>query len=265
MLASAQQSSTNAKATAAAPTAIDATTVRKLSENYSCSTAWGGFVLGKLPEIDPNDHHDSLLNEGVSEIARASAAMRSGGAYWQLPLTLARSVGDARQLATDARAPFTAVGLPQPSAATSWAQAVLQQLSDLATLGRSSELALTPAVQLDACGLSAGGEMSESMVRFAAYSSVLIGGAQAIWWEGMGKCAAVGSAQFALIGSINNRISQWADPLFLRASDNGQQPWAIEAVWTTSSLTIPPASYRFQHLIVKMPAQRFDECSHWSW
>ena len=84
--------------------------------------------------------------------------------------------------------------------------------------------------------------MSESMARFAAYSSVAIGGAQAIWWEGMGKCATVGSAQFALIGSINNRISQWTDPLFLRAA-NGQQPWAIEAVWTTSSLIIPPVSY----------------------
>ena len=53
--------------------------------------------------------------------------------------------------------------------------------------------------------------MSESMVRFAAYSSVLIGGAQALWWEGMGKCAPVGSDQFALIGDINNRISQWCD------------------------------------------------------
>jgi hypothetical protein len=102
--------------------------------------------------------------------------------------------------------------------------------------------------------------MSESMTRFAAYSSVLIGGAQAIWWEGVGKCAAVGSAQFALIGSINNRISQWADPLFLRATD-GQQPWAIEAVWTTSSLTIPPVSYQLQPLTVKIPA--FWCCNAW--
>ena len=85
--------------------------------------------------------------------------------------------------------------------------------------------------------------MSESMARFAAYSSVLVGGAQAIWWEGVGKCAAVGSAQFALIGSINNRIAQWADPLFLRAEGNGQRPWAIEAVWTTSSLNIPPGTF----------------------
>ena len=63
--------------------------------------------------------------------------------------------------------------------------------------------------------------MSESMARFAVYSSVLIGGAQAIWWEGMGKCAPVGSAEFALIGAINNRVAQWADPLFLRTSGDG--------------------------------------------
>eukprot|EP01046_Picozoa_sp_COSAG06_P009435 COSAG06_NODE_494_length_15057_cov_7.707782_2_plen_36_part_00 len=31
------------------------------------------------------------------------------------------------------------------------------------------------AVQLDACGLKAGGGLSESMARFGAYSSVLIG------------------------------------------------------------------------------------------
>lgn len=145
VLASAQQSSTYTEANEAAPTAIDTIKVRQLSEDYSCSTAWGGFVLGKLPESNPSDHHNALFNEDVSRIAKASAAMRSGGAYWQLPLTLARSVGDARQLATDSRAPFTAVGLPQPSAA-GWAQAVLQQLSDLAALGRNSAVALTPAV-----------------------------------------------------------------------------------------------------------------------
>ena len=29
---------------------------------------------------------DALFNEDVSRIAKASAAMRSGGAYWQLPV-----------------------------------------------------------------------------------------------------------------------------------------------------------------------------------
>ena len=149
VLASAQQSSAHRDAKAAAPTAIDATTVRKLAEDYSCSTAWGGFVLGclgGLPESNSNDHHNALFKEDVSGIARSSAAMRSGGAHWQLPLTLAQSVDDAKQLATDARAPFTAVGLPKPSAATGWAQAVLQRLSELATLGRNAAVALTPAV-----------------------------------------------------------------------------------------------------------------------
>ena len=149
----------------------------------------------------------------VSGIAKASAAMRAGGAHYQIPLTLAWSVDTAIELATDARAPLTAVALPKANdysqlPSSGWAQAVMQQQSDLAALGRSGE-ELTPAVQLDPCGLKTGGSMSESMVRFAAYSSVLIGGAQALWWEGMGRCAPVGSNEFALIGDINNRISQW--------------------------------------------------------
>ena len=54
----------------------------------------------------------------------------------------------------------------------------------LTDCGGYQDVDLTPAVQLDACGLKSGGPMSESMIRFAAYSSVLIGGAQALWWEG---------------------------------------------------------------------------------
>ena len=147
MLASAQQANPRVQLgdvpapLRAASAAIDASKVRKLAEDYSCSTAWGGFVLGELPKSTTNDNAGD-----VSRIATASAAMREDGAYWQLPLTLAHSVSEAKQLATDARAPFTAVALPKPSAVNTWAQAVLQQLSDLATLGRDSAVALTPAV-----------------------------------------------------------------------------------------------------------------------
>ena len=59
---------------------------------------------------------------------------------------------------------------------------------------------------------------SDSLARFAAYASVLWG-AQALWWEGVGSCAPVGSPLFSLIGSINRRLAQWAGPLFARADE----------------------------------------------
>ena len=51
--------------------------------------------------------------------------------------------------------------------------------------------------------------------RFSAYASVLLG-AQALWWEGMGACAGVGTGKFGLVASINQRVSQWAEPLLMR-------------------------------------------------
>jgi hypothetical protein len=136
--------------------------IRELSEDYSCSTAWAGFVLGTVsPAARPTALVGGDLVEevevDVSDIALASAAMRGDGAYWQLPLTLAGSVDSAKKLATDAHAPLTAVALPKPSSSSftssgsgsgsggsGWAQAVLQQQSSLAALGRDGSLQLTP-------------------------------------------------------------------------------------------------------------------------
>jgi len=132
--------------------------------------------------------------------------------------------------------------MAQPAA---WAQSVLGRLAELGTASANASNSMTMAVTLDACALE-----SDSLARFAAYSSV-IWGAQALWWEGVSACAPLGSDDFALIGSINRRVAQWAEPLFLKSKNEAvylyAQPgvynvvrYAVAQVWSTSSLKLPP-------------------------
>jgi hypothetical protein len=100
--------------------------------------------------------------------------------------------------------------------------------------------------------------------RAALYWSA-IWGAQAIFWEGVGKCAPVGSDRFQLIAQANRRLTQWVEPLFMKGSsspawrtiaagardsvdcrhhlalcDSEQLRYNVTAVYSTSSLQIPP-------------------------
>ena len=42
---------------------------------------------------------------------------------------------------------------------------------------------------------------------------------QALWWEGVGRCAPIGTDRFSLIAAINTRLVSWAEPLFLKGPD----------------------------------------------
>ena len=121
-----------------------------------------------------------------------------------------------------------------------WGQSVLAQLGAHARAASNESNAMSMAVSLDACRLPA----SDSQLRFAAYAS-LLWGAQALWWEGVGSCAPVGTAAFALIASVNNRVAQLATPLFLnpagRSNPNHRDwPYAVRAVYSTTALSLPP-------------------------
>ena len=70
---------------------------------------------------------------------------------------------------------------------------------------------MTPAVQLGPCLTN-----SDSLLRFLDYSAVLLG-AQALWWDGATACAAIGSKKFGIVSGINQRVAQWAEPLFMRS------------------------------------------------
>ena len=206
-------------------------------------------------------NHSAGQNAGLAE---AGAAMRSV-AFWELPLVLGvSSVATAAHLADDGM-PLPAVAVPALGGQTAraWARSVVAALAPLRDAEANESVAMTPVVQLDPC------MGSDSLLRFSAFGAVLLG-AQGLWWEGMGRCAPVGSAQFELVADINTHVSQWAEPLFMRKEEVQRGPWAsedadadfasaagpaatlpavppfgptdyvIDAAWSTSSLTLPP-------------------------
>ena len=215
--------------------------IKQSVADFGCHPNFGGLVLG----------------DGASEpltVGDAAAALRAVG-YMFLPLVPAvPTVGAAVTLA-GLGAPLAAVSLPQRMAGAmagaqpaAVANAVLSRLAELRAAAANSSNAMTMAVTLSACDTT-----SDSFTRFAAYASV-IWGAQALWWEGVGACAPIGTDEWAMISSINRRLSQWAEPLFGNAKDESTygyggggsgRPWnvtryVVDQVWSTSSLELPP-------------------------
>lgn len=153
--------------------------------------------------------------------------------------------------------PLAAVSLPSlPADPRGSATAVLALLAQLSAASANTSNAMSMAVSLDACSTS-----SDSLTRFSAYAS-LLWGAQAVWWEGVGKCAPIGSQEFELISTVNRRIAQWAEPLFLKAKNENifhpSQPgshntvrYRVANVWSTSSLQLPP----LQGIVASRPSE----------
>ena len=215
-----------------------ASRVSPLVRALACHTNFQGLVLGsggvELPQV-----------------AAASDALR-WEANWMLPLLVdVPSPSLALRLAVEAAAPLAAVSLPPPPAATSavnlaragaataWGQAVVERVSDLTAAvrnhtGRTSRPVaeyMAPAVSLNACATE-----SDSMLRFQAYVSALLG-ARLLWWEGIGRCARIGTPKFELIASINRRVAQWASPL---QSEDASRYILRGAYSSSSGLNFPP-------------------------
>jgi len=205
--------------------AASAEQVERLVATARCHPNLGGVVVA-----------DGRADVGAA--AAAARALRRRG-YMFLPLIPAvPHVARAVELAA-AGVPLAAVSLPPLEGVTdsaAWAAATLARLAELGGAASNASNAMTMAVTLDACALA-----SDSLVRFGAYASV-VWGAQAIWWEGVGACAPIGSDAFMLIGGINRRIAQWAEPLFLKNSNEAVTSvrYQVVDVWSTSSLELPP-------------------------
>ena len=246
----------------AAPPAADAVIapaiLQRIAEDTSCHTNFAGFVLTT---------NYSAAN--VIVVIDSSDAMRSVQ-YWALPVVLGvANVTEATTLG-DLGMPFPALVLPSVDTAHSphaWAQAAVNLLTLIGSAAANHSVKMTPAVQLDAC------IKSDSLLRFGAYASVLLG-AQALWWENMPTCAPIGSPAFEMVGGINRRVATVAKPLFLRKEyflessfqfqgnpadppphvdqetvkptppisvpPFGPTDYVIDSAYSTSSLTMPP-------------------------
>ena len=236
---------------AAAAAVVSPTQIANLVEALGCHTNFGGFVLGNA----------AATEFAATELAESATAMRSIG-YWQLPLALASSLSGVRRAAA-AGAPLSlylvsapphvgalraATPAPPPPSPpspelTKWVQETVNNISAVVHASQTATNAMhTPGTAIDACSTDSG-----SLLRFVAYSSVLLG-SQALWWEGMGACAPTGSPKFKLIGAINNRISQFADPLFMRLTVGDITGttviarYAVKSIWSTASSAAPSSS-----------------------
>ena len=120
--------------------------------------------------------------------------------HWGVPLvTNVSSVTAALSLARHGL-PLAAVAVP-----VSEPQAVLDLYAALRSgIGQDGGVAATPAISLPLCS----GD-SDALLRFAAYASLtsLFSSSDnpsaaapvgALWWDGLGDCAPVGSPRFAL-------------------------------------------------------------------
>lgn len=207
--------------------------VFKAIENWSCHTNHGGLLL------DGRGDQQLIVSSGT--------ALRSG-AYWGLPFTVGVGTVDLALDLARSGIPLAAVvvfplGLTSAMAA---GQHMLDLYNDLNTriAGNASTLA-SVAIAIDVCATD-----SDSLLRFAAFSSLatafmpapdrfnasLTG---ALWWDGMGACARIGSPKFELLANVNLRLTQasWMDA-FSRAT-LPTYPGGGTRIWSTSSLHVP--------------------------
>ena len=241
----------------AAPPAEDqkgvasAVSTHRLATAVSCATNFAGFVLAR--EANTSQHDVKLV----------AAALRQS-AYWTWAVAPAATVPAAVALA-HAGVPLpllqvTALG-PQlltrePASdskhiAAAWAQKTIDSFAQLALVAENASVPLTPAVSLDACALS------DSMRSFAAFTSLVFGSVQQLWWHGLASdCGAqIGSQKFKGIAAVNQQLMQFAGPLFGRhlyeesAGPQGaghknllpdQLHFVVTSIWSTSaSLQLP--------------------------
>ena len=200
-------------------------------DQAACHPNLGGIALGFNGSLDG-------LNGASSPLPTIDVIRRRG--YWLVPLALkVPTVAAAVRLAS-AGIPLAGVALPTSSSGREpagwWGQAVLDTLDALAAAASNTSNPLSMAISLDACDL----RPSAARLRFAVYSSALWG-SQALWWEGMAACAPPASDAFALIGTVNARLAQWAGPLVLKRPLHGRRPpFSVADVFSTSSLRLPP-------------------------
>eukprot|EP01050_Picozoa_sp_SAG11_P009844 SAG11_NODE_956_length_6395_cov_2.617853_1_plen_1113_part_00 len=203
-------------------------------ENWGCHTNYGGVLL------------DGGLDSNRQLVVRSSATALRSAAYWALPFTVGVSTVDLALDLARSGVPLAAVAalpdLALAASAVAAGQHMLDLYNDLNTrLVRNTSVPASAAVAIDVCATN-----SDSLLRFAAFSSLATAFVPppdqsgnstvtgALWWDGMGACARIGSPKFELLANINLRLSQaaWLDAF-------SQQAGLSTRIWSTSSLHLP--------------------------
>eukprot|EP01052_Picozoa_sp_SAG31_P003854 SAG31_NODE_152_length_22216_cov_16.550029_15_plen_1048_part_00 len=206
--------------------------VLKAADNWACHTNYGGILLNGAQAVDRQS------------VVSSATALRSA-AYWALPLVVGvSSVDQALELARSG-VPLAAVSvlpdLAQMPSAMAVGQHVLDVCGDLNTrLAQNASVLASVAIAVDVCVTD-----SDSLLRWSAFSSLTTAFlppadrynetlAGALWWDGLGSCARIGTPKFELLASINLRLTQavWMD-----AFSKVGVPTHTR-IWSTSSLDV---------------------------
>jgi len=199
-------------------------TLQEAASAHSCRTNFGGFVLG------------ATGGKNLTQL-KANLATQKMEAYWTIPLVLDVTDAAAAKAIALAGGPLPAVGFaaPDPSAPASvFANQVIATMASVQAVANDVDVPMTAVYMLKPCDTN-----SSSLLRFQAFASLALGGAQALWWEGLGACARPGSAKFDVIATTNRRLLQWA-PLFLKES--ATPPYAIDRIWSTAGHLVVPSA-----------------------
>ena len=207
-------------------------TVVDVNHAYRCHGRWGGLVLGK-------NVCTSAMK--ASALAVSYALRAEGRGNWVLPIATACDADAAISMGKGGvPLAMPSVTIATGSTAVQVAQAAASQYEQMRQmLSRywepvhsgdrvlwSNAGAFMPfTVSIDACS----SVDSDSLLRFQAFAALAYG-ARGIYWDGVRRCAGVGTAKFTLVRSINRRIVQWGNTFVSDAGDHG---YNITRMWSS--------------------------------
>jgi len=186
---------------------------------YGCHTNLFGFALPYLSGATMN------CVESLTPAADKAKALKLA-ANWQIPVLLDVNTVECATAAAETGLPFVPVRTSVKIVSAEPPATVANRILLLYASLRSEALRrpMTTAVALSPCDTE-----SDSLLRFAAYTSLVAAESKALWWVDMERCAPIGSAKFALVGGINARVGQWGNA-FLGADT---MPSAVFSTATT--------------------------------
>ena len=211
---------------------LTAQSVVDINHAYRCHGRWGGLMLGK----------NICTGAMVASALSASRTLRGEGrGNWVLPMATACDAGAAISMGKGGLPlAMPSVTIAEGRTAIEVAQAAVAQYEQMRqmlslhwepvrsggrVLWRNAGAFMPFMVALDACSTVD----SDSLLRFQAFAALAYG-SRGLYWDGVRRCAGVGTAKFTLVSSINRRIVQWGNTFVSDAADHG---YNITRMWSS--------------------------------